>query len=185
MKGFVIAMSVNIKMKMLLKLMRVMMIQLRGKCFHPIIWGHQGHQGWRARPPNPVCHKGWYSLDLYCYHAHPLILQLKISIAIWKWNICILQLSKEKNVMLTVPQTKQNYQNFPTETNPLKGLLQEPSLVLSNDQANPGLSTAASLTAWWWTLLLISCAKLCLNISPSVYCGRAPHVGEEVSFNMK
>ena len=66
--------------------------------------------------------------------------------------------------MLTVPQTKQNYQHFSTETNPLKGTLQEPSSVLSNDQANPGLSTATSLTAWW-TLLLLSSAKLCLNIS--------------------
>ena len=50
--------------------------------------------------------------------------------------------------MLTVAQTTQNYQNFSTETNPLKGTLQEPSSVLSNDQANPGLSTATSLTAW-------------------------------------
>ena len=50
--------------------------------------------------------------------------------------------------MLTVPQTKQNYQHFSTETNPLKGMFQEPSSVLSNDQANPGLSTAASITAW-------------------------------------
>ena len=51
-------------------------------------------------------------------------------------------------MMLTVAQTTQNYQNFSTETNPLKGMLEEPSSVLSNDQANPGLSTAASLTAW-------------------------------------
>ena len=88
--------------------------------------------------------------------------------------------------MLTVPQTKQNYQNLSTETNPLKGMLQEPSSVLSNDQANPGLSTATSLTAWW-TLRLLSSAKLCLNISPgpSVYCGRGPYVGENISASTK
>ena len=62
---------------------------------------------------------------------------------------CYNYLKKKTIVMLTVAQTKQNYQNFSTETNPLKGTLQEPSSVLSNDQANPGLSTATSLTAWW------------------------------------